>query len=68
MELLLKKALYVAILVAIVYLLKPGLAFKPNGQHREYGVGVDSQGYKKSVYTMFTFVVVIVVLVNKYIQ
>ncbi|NDC95006.1 hypothetical protein EBZ38_04195 [bacterium] len=63
-----KKILYIACLVSIVFLIKPSLAFKPNGTHREYGLGVDKEGYKRSIYTMPVFVVVIVVLVNKFVS
>lgn len=66
MHLNIQKITYVICLVVIVYLIKPSMAFKPNGQHREYGVGTDSTGYKRSIYTMPMFVVVIVILVHRF--
>lgn len=38
--------------IVILYVIKPSLSFKPNGQLRNYGFGYDSDGYKKTLYTL----------------
>jgi hypothetical protein len=38
--------------------MKPTLFFKPNGKPRQYGIGVDDEGYKKTLYT-FQFAILI---------
>jgi len=43
--------LLVAIII-FIYIIKPAIMFKPNGKVREYGLGYDSEGYKKTMYTM----------------
>jgi hypothetical protein len=52
--------------ILIFYLIKPSISFKPNGQLRNYGVGYDSDGYKKTLYTMHTIIILIAVLVYIY--
>lgn len=39
-------------IIIIIYMLKPSIIFKPNGKFREYGLGYDNEGYKKTMYTM----------------
>lgn len=41
--------MYVLLIVLILYVIKPTFIFKPNGKLREFGFGVDSEGYKKTV-------------------
>jgi hypothetical protein len=57
------KMFYVAGIIILIYIMKPSLIFKPNGEHREYGLGYDKDGYKKSIYTMQLMIVLIVVMV-----
>lgn len=47
--------------IALMYLMKPTIMFKPNGKPRLYGVGVDEEGYKKTLYT-FQFSIIITVI------
>lgn len=58
----LRKIPYLIGIVAILYMIKPSIFFKPNGKTRTYGVGVDDEGYKKTLYT-FQFAVIIIALV-----
>lgn len=48
-------------IILIIYIVKPNIIFKPNGKLRDYGVGYDNEGYKKTLYS-FHFVILIVVL------
>lgn len=48
--------------ILIVYMLKPSISFKPNGQLRNYGFGYDSDGYKKTLYTMHNIIILIAVI------
>jgi hypothetical protein len=50
------------------YLIKPSISFKPSGQLRNYGFGYDSDGYKKTLYTMHTIIILIAVLLYIYIN
>jgi len=49
---------YIICLVVVLYVMKPTLFFKPNGKPRQYGIGVDDEGYKKTLYT-FQFAILI---------
>lgn len=44
------------------YLIKPSISFKPTGQLRNYGFGYDSDGYKKTLYTMHNLIILLAVL------
>ena len=48
-------------IILIIYIVKPNIIFKPNGKLRDYGIGYDNEGYKKTLYS-FHFVILIVVL------
>jgi hypothetical protein len=54
--------------IAILYLLKPSILFKPNGRPRQYGIGYDDEGYKKTFYTFQLAVILIVVLTILFIK
>ncbi len=53
---------YIMGIIAALYLIKPSILFKPNGKPRDYGVGFDEEGYRKTLYT-FQFVIIIAVLI-----
>lgn len=62
-----KKTLpYLVGLIILLYMYKPSLLFKPNGQLREYGFGFDKDGYKKTLYTMQNIIFVITIGVYVY--
>lgn len=48
-------------IIIFIYLLKPSIMFKPTGKLREYGLGYDSDGYKKTIYTMQNVILIIAV-------
>jgi hypothetical protein len=48
-------------IIIIIYIIKPNILFKPNGKLRDYGVGYDNEGYKKTLYS-FHYVILIIVL------
>lgn len=43
---------YLIGVIILLYIVKPSISFKSNGQLREYGFGYDKDGYKKTLYTM----------------
>jgi hypothetical protein len=49
--------------ILLFFIVKPSICFKPNNQPREYGVGLDSDGYKKTFFSMNIMIIVIVLLV-----
>lgn len=49
--------------IALLYLLKPSILFKPNGKPRQYGVGYDEEGYKKTLYTFQLAIIILVVFI-----
>ncbi len=52
--------------IVIIYIVKPNILFKPNGKPRDYGIGKDSEGYKKTLYT-FQFSIIILALIINYV-
>lgn len=54
--------------ILLLYIIKPSIIFKPNGQLRNYGFGYDSDGYKKTLYTMHNIIILLVVLLYIYIK
>jgi hypothetical protein len=48
-------------IIIIIYIVKPNILFKPNGKLRDYGLGYDHEGYKKTLYS-FHFIILIIVL------
>lgn len=60
--------LYSLIIISLFYF-KPNILFKPNGKPREYGFGIDSEGYKKTFFTLhFIILVIAVIIYFKYTQ
>lgn len=59
---------YVIGIISLLYLIKPSLLFKPNGKPRLYGVGVDDEGYKKTLYTFQFVIIVIVIAIVRFIR
>jgi len=57
------KFLTLILIIIAFFRLKPSVTFKPNGKVREYGVGVDSDGYKKTFYTFSNIILVSSILI-----
>jgi hypothetical protein len=53
---------YFLFTILLFYLIKPSISFKPNGQLRNYGLGYDSDGYKRTLYTMHNIIIAIAVI------
>ena len=53
---------YLFATIIIFYIIKPSISFKPNGQLRNYGFGYDSDGYKKTLYTMYNMVIILAII------
>jgi hypothetical protein len=59
---------YILVSIVLLYIIKPPIVFKPNGKLREYGLGYDSEGYKQTLYTMHTLIIVLVVFLYLFID
>lgn len=55
----------VASVIVMLNIWKPSLVYKPTGEPREFGFGIDSQGHKKTLFQLHTIVVVLAVVVVK---
>ena len=53
---------YLICIIIIFYIVKPSISFKPSGQLRNYGIGLDTDGYKKTLYTMQNLIIFITIL------
>jgi hypothetical protein len=53
------KILLLVGIIIFIYMLKPSIMFKPNGKMREYGLGYDNDGYKKTMYSMQTIILLV---------
>lgn len=53
-----KKIPYIIGFVIVIYSIKPLFFFKLNGKPRQYGIGVDEEGYNKTLYT-FQFLIIL---------
>ena len=51
---------YVMICILLYFIAKPSITFKPNNKLREYGFGIDTEGYKKTIYTMHNIILIII--------
>ncbi len=59
---------YILISILMLYIIKPPIMFKPNGRLREYGFGYDSDGYKKTLYTMHNIIILLIVVFYLFIN
>jgi hypothetical protein len=60
-----QRVLYLLVFIAILFYVKPSLLFVPSGKPREYGVGFDEEGYKKTLYNV-QFVIFVAALLLVY--
>lgn len=58
---------YLIGIIAVLYMLRPTLLFKPNGKPRLYGIGYDDEGYKKTLYTFQFSIIIIVIFLILYV-
>jgi hypothetical protein len=57
-----QKIFYIIFIIFALYIIKFPLFFKPNGKPREYGIGIDNEGYRKTLYT-FQFAILIIAVI-----
>lgn len=57
---------YLVGIIIFFYIIKPSISFKPSGQLREYGLGYDSFGYKKTLYTTYNVILFITIVLYMY--
>jgi hypothetical protein len=57
------KLLTLILIIVAFFMLKPSVTFKPNGKVREYGVGYDNEGYKKTFYTFSNIILISSILI-----
>lgn len=50
--------IYTILFVIFLFTIKPNLIFKPNGQPRIFGLGFDTDGYKKTLFNVQVIIVV----------
>lgn len=58
------KLIYLILITILLYIYKPPIFFKPNGETREYGFGYDNYGYKKTLYTFQFSILIIAILLS----
>lgn len=49
--------------ILLFYIIKPSIAFKPNGSPRCYGLGYDTEGYKKTVFNVQNIIIMSTILI-----
>ena len=49
--------IYLIGIIIILYIVKPNIIFKSNKHLRQYGFGIDNQGYKKTLFTMQNIII-----------
>lgn len=67
-NLLQKRIIYLIFVIFFLYTYKPTILFKPNGKLREYGIGYDREGYKRTFYSFQFTIIICAVLVMYFIK
>jgi uncharacterized protein YqgC (DUF456 family) len=63
---LIKTILYIIGFISFFYYLKPSLFFLQDGSLREYGVGYDSEGNKRTLVNFHLFIILLSVFIYKF--
>jgi hypothetical protein len=63
-----KRITYFIGIIMLIYITKPQIIFKPNGQLREYGFGYTLDGYRKTLFSIHTIIIFIILLLFIYIK
>lgn len=66
-SILITKLPYLALLIVFIFQIQPSFLFKPNGKPREYGLGLDSEGYKKTILNLHFFILCASVIIYKFV-
>lgn len=59
-----KRVLYLVGFIFVMFMLKPRFFYKPNGKPREYGLGYDHEGYKKTLYSVQFIILVVAIFLS----
>ena len=62
-----QKIIYLFIFIISIYIIKPNIFFKSNGKPRNYGIGFDNEGYKKTLYTFQFLIIILAIFVYLYL-
>jgi len=65
---ILEDILYIILVVGFLFVIKPNIIFKPNGHPRNFGLGYDSDGYKKTLLNLGVVIVVFTIFYIKYMN
>lgn len=58
------KILYFIFFSTIIFFLKPNFLFKDENTFREFGIGVDRDGFKKTLFNIFVINLIFIVLLT----
>ncbi|ARR75009.1 hypothetical protein SAGO17_0091 [Mimivirus AB-566-O17] len=59
------KVVLLVCIILIIHYLKPSLTYRGNGEFREWGIGMDSLGYKKTLLDMRWIIMMVCILLVK---
>jgi hypothetical protein len=59
---------YLMGIIIVFYITKPSISFKPSGQLRNYGFGYDTDGYKKTLYTVQNLIILLTIVLYLFIN
>lgn len=59
-----KQIQYMVIFIIVLFFIKPALFFKSNGKVRLHGVGMDEEGYKKTLYNMHFMILILAIILS----
>lgn len=59
---------YLIGIIIVFYITKPSISFKPSGQLRNYGFGYDTDGYKKTLYTVQNLIILVTIVLYLFIN
>lgn len=59
---------YLFSIIILLYIAQPNIAFKQDGQLREFGFGIDKDNYKKTLFTMSNIIIFLTIILYVYID
>jgi hypothetical protein len=62
------KILYFIFFSSIIFFFKPSFIFKNDNTFREFGIGIDKNGYKKTLFNIFIINLIFIVFLVKISQ
>ncbi len=58
------KIIYFIFFSVIIFILKPKLVYKNQYSFREFGVGVDSEGHRKTLFNIFVVNIIVISILS----